>query len=101
MGTMQEHTNGFTHVSNDVISNNKISWKAKGIYSYLKMIQDVGLTCSISELMGNAKDGKEAVQSGIKELETYGYLKRTPVQDEDGRFIGYDYHVYNERRGRL
>jgi len=84
----------FTQVSNNIVSNSEISFKAKGIYLHLMSKPD-GWKFFSSEIVKSAKDGKEAVKSGLKELEEKGYLERTKVHGEHGQFT-YNYEIFSE-----
>lgn len=37
---------------------------------------------------------KEKVKTSIQKLERYGFMKREPVKNENGKFAGYSYHFY-------
>jgi len=81
---------GFTQIPNQIIRDNRLSWKAKGIYMHLVSKPPVW-NFYVEEIIKSSKDGKTAVQSGIKELESYGYLKRNKAKNDDGKFKGWDY----------
>lgn len=97
MGKMYIEQSNFTQVSNNIINDNSLSYKAKGIYLHL-VSKPNGWDFYIDEIVKSSKDGKESVQSGLKELESAGYLKRTPAKSqENGKFTGYDYYIYNSK----
>jgi len=81
---------GFTQIPNQIIRDDRLSWKAKGIYMHLVSKPPVW-SFYVEEIIKSSKDGKTAVQSGIKELEVYGYLKRVKAKSDDGKFTGWDY----------
>jgi len=88
---IKDYTLGFTQVPNHIIDkDNRLSWKAKGIYLYLVSRPD-GWDYYIRDIINRSKDGRDAVQGGIKELEKYGYLQRVKVQNEKGLFGKYNY----------
>jgi len=78
----------FTVVPNSVLTNDNISWKAKGIFSYLASKQD-DWNFYVGEIQQNATDGETALKSGLKELENSGYLTRKPNQNDQGQFSGW------------
>jgi len=80
----------FTQIPNLIIQDERLSWKAKGIYMHLISKPD-DWTYYVDEIVKSARDGKEAVQTGLKELEKYGYLVRTDARSKDGKFSGKDY----------
>ena len=49
---------------------------------------------SVKGLVMLNKDGTESINSAIKELERFGYIKRKQAFDDNGRFCGYDYTVF-------
>ena len=82
----------FTQVPNQVIKDDRLSFKAKGLYTHLISKPD-NWTFYIDEMVRSSKDGKSSVQSGLKELEKYGYLCRVKAKDEKGKFAGWDYLI--------
>lgn len=65
--------------------DNDLSWKAKGIHTYLISRPD-DWEFNYPDLVGRASDGITALKSGLNELEEKGYLKREQLKDEDGKF---------------
>lgn len=74
---------GFTVISNDVLNNTALSWKAKGIFAYLWSQSDSWNFYEV-EVLKHSTDGKASLKAGLKELESAGYLKRYRVRDEKG-----------------
>lgn len=87
---IKDYEIGFTQIPNHIIKDERLSWKAKGIYLHLVSKPPVW-SYYIEEITKSSKDGKTAVQSGIKELEKHGYLKRVKAKSVDGKYIGWDY----------
>lgn len=71
----------------------RLSWKAKGLLAYILSLPDDWQIYE-SELQNHAKDGKDSLKSAMKELMEFGYVVRTRLHDEKGRFNGYDYCIY-------
>jgi hypothetical protein len=65
---------GFTQVPNEFLRNPKISSKTKAILCILLSNQDGWLSHS-STLSSMMKEGREAIQTGLSELKSLGYLK--------------------------
>lgn len=80
----------FTAVPNSVSRNPKLSWKAKGIFMYLASRPE-DWEFFINEIKKNATDGKDSLQTGLKELEKQGYLIRTRSVNKKGQFTGWDW----------
>ncbi len=94
MAVMRVHKNAnYTIMSNHHFKEKKMSLKAKGLLSLMLSLPD-DWDYSINGLATLSKDGKDSVMSALKELETFGYLKRTRVVNELGQFKGYDYDIY-------
>ena len=82
--------NNYTNVSNQVIRDERLSWKARGIFVYLWSQAD-NWQFYVSEVAKHATDGRESLQNGLKELEEFGYLKRTNRQNNGGKFSGMEW----------
>lgn len=88
------HKKNYTVIGNSIVKNNKISWKAKGIFLYLCSLPNDWRFVE-SELMTHATEGKDAFRSGVKELEKFGYLVRKRRKDKSGKFSSVDW-IINE-----
>ncbi|MCC4350130.1 DnaD domain protein [Limosilactobacillus reuteri] len=75
---------GFTTQCNVLIEDTRPTWKAKGIFQYLWSRPDDWVYYQ-EEVATHAADGVKSLRSGLKELEKYGYLKRSRVR-ENGKF---------------
>jgi hypothetical protein len=84
--------NRFTTIDNEPIENRALSWKAKGLLTYL-MSKPEDWEVKLWQLKEASKDGRDSTDAGLKELITRGYIRRTRLQDERGRFAGYLYEV--------
>jgi len=51
----------------------RLSWKAKGIFSYISAQKD-GQIIDFFDLQFESADGKYSLKNGIRELEKLGYL---------------------------
>lgn len=84
--------NPYVQIDKRAIQDDILSWKAKGILSYLLSLPD-DWEIYVSELVKHAPDGAASLRSGMKELEKSGYLIKTLEHDKSGKFEGYDYTV--------
>jgi DnaD and phage-associated domain len=73
--------------------NKKLSWKARGIFLYL-WSQDDSWEFYETEVANHAKDGRDSLRSGLKELEDEGFLTRKRSRDENGRVKGTEWHLH-------
>ena len=74
----------FTVLDNTFIKDTRLSWKAKGLMTYLLSLPD-DWTIHLSEIEQHATDGKSALRSAINELKDLGYLKAEQKR-ENNRF---------------
>lgn len=77
-------TQRFTIISNDVIRDRRLSYKAHGILHRLLSMPDNWRT-SAEELARHSPDGLHAVRAGLRELEAVGYIRRQKLRDDLGR----------------
>jgi len=75
----------YTVLSNAVIRDHRLSWKARGILVYLLSLPDNWQT-SAEQLVRAAVDGRHSVLAGLTELEEHGYLVRIRRQKANGQW---------------
>lgn len=88
----------FTQVTNNLIEDTSLSWKAKGIYLAIQRYITISdWEFSMDHLISLSTDGKKSFNSGWKELKDRGYLKqyRIPNKDNKGSF-DYYYELLDE-----
>jgi hypothetical protein len=83
----------FTVMSNYHLRSEKLSWKAKGVFSYLLSLPD-DWVIYLSELKKHATDGRDSLRTAIKELEENGFISKKRIKDELNRFCGYRYTIH-------
>lgn len=71
----------FTQIPNDLLRNPEISGKAKAILCLLLSNKE-GWTSYLITISGMMKEGMDAINSGIQELEQHGYLIRFRYRDK-------------------
>jgi hypothetical protein len=81
---------GFTRIPNEWARDARLSWKARGLLAYL-MSHTEGWTTSLSDLVEKGIDGRDAIRTGLLELERLGYLVRERARNDDGTLAGIDY----------
>lgn len=82
----------FTTVNNDYLQDKKLSWKAKGLITYVMSLPS-DWTLNLSDLKNRSKDGRDATAAGIRELIQHGYCQRSKLRDNGGLFGGFCYEV--------
>lgn len=75
------------------VEDENISWKAKGIMSYLFSKPDDWQIYQ-TQLEKVSKDGKASVRSTINELIDNGYMTRQSRRKSNGDFDGYNYTLH-------
>ena len=76
----------FTILSNAVINDERLSFRARGVLVWLLSKPDDWHTRSESIAAQSPKEGRVAVRSALRELADLGYLVREKIQDERGRW---------------
>lgn len=85
----------YTVLSNHHLRDKNLSLKAKGLLTVMLSLPD-DWDYSINGLVAICLEGKGSITSTIKELEENNYLIRTLEKDNLGKFIGYNYDVYEK-----
>ncbi|MDW8478485.1 hypothetical protein R3L02_42835 [Streptomyces scabiei] len=73
----------FTQIANGLFRDHRVSFKAKGIFGYISTHQN-GWQVTVAGLVRSGPDGRDAVRTGLKELETHGYLIRERLRRTNG-----------------
>mgnify|MGYP001183716487 CR=1 FL=1 len=89
------HRKGFTVVFNNIVYDERLSLKEKGLMTYLLSKPLDSWKFRISEIAKNNRDGIESIYSGLRNLRKYGYVKYCRHKDENGRFCP-AYHIFME-----
>ncbi len=82
----------YTVIDNEIIRDEKLSWKAKGVFAYLWSMPDDWEFYEI-EVMKHAKDGRDSLRSAIKELQVSGYMRRQRTRNEKGQVKTSDWEL--------
>lgn len=82
--------NNYTNISNILVRDKRLTWKARGIFLYMWSQAD-NWQFYVREIASHAVDGERALTSGLKELEECGYLIRKHRIAKHGGFAGMDW----------
>lgn len=82
----------YVAIDKTCIEDTRLSFKAKGLHTYLMSRPD-NWKPMIEQLKTVSSDGREAVRTGMKELENYGYIVRKPIRDRT-KIVGWEHIVY-------
>ena len=84
----------WTEISNDVLRDKSLSYRARGILARLLSNAD-GFAMNADDLAEESPgEGRDAVRKSLSELQNSGYLQRVKSQDERGRWRT-DLYIYD------
>ena len=89
----QHRKENFTILDNTCIRDNQLSWKSKGLHTYLMSLPEDWKIC-LSDLIKRSLDGRDSVTSAIRELESRGYIQRDVQRTKKGCFKNFCYMVF-------
>ena len=88
-----EKNENYTVMSNYHLSDSRLSLKAVGLLSkMLSLPEDWDYT--IRGLTSICREGRDAIQGAIVELEEAGYIQRQQRHDENGKFAGNEFVIH-------
>jgi hypothetical protein len=81
-------------VPNEILNNESLSFRAKGLYAYIQSKPD-DWDFSSERIAAQSKDGRDSVRAALIELEDAFLLRRIPVRNPaNKKIIGFDYILY-------
>ena len=84
--------NPYVMIDRRPIDNPKLSFKAKGILTYLMSRPD-GWEVSVADLIKRSTDGEASVRAGLKELKEAGHMRYTQSR-KSGRITGWLIEIF-------
>ena len=84
--------NPYLMLNKECINDNRLSWSAKGLHTYLLSLPD-NWTIYVKELIKHTKSGRDHTYATIKELISFGYMQRFEYRYK-GRIVNSYYVVY-------
>ena len=75
----------FAQISNNFLRDPKISFKAKGLFSYMFSMQE-GWHFTIQSIANQQKDGQAAIIAAMHELKSHGYINYIKSSDGTGTY---------------
>jgi hypothetical protein len=80
--------NGFTQISNTMLEDDRLSWRAKGLLCYMLSRPD-NWKINKTDLYRKATEGRDAMTNALKELKELGYLHIHRNVGENGQVDGW------------
>lgn len=77
---------GFVVIPNQAVEDRRLSYRARGLLAYLLSRPD-GWRTDSERLAETAREGRDAVRTALRELESADYLRRHRGQDERGHWV--------------
>lgn len=87
---IKKNRGNYTNTSNLIIRDDRLHWNSRGIFVYL-WSQANEWQFYVKEIVKHSPGGETELRTALKELEKYGYLKRTPRHGQSGSFNGMDW----------
>lgn len=85
---------GWVNVPRSITRDESLSFKALGLVTYLAS-HTAGFRLSREFIINSHRDGRDAVETGLRELRDSGYLTVEQARDEEGRMAeGSDYVLH-------
>lgn len=85
----------FTILSNAVINDDRLTFRARGVLVWLLSKPDDWRTRSDSIAAHSPKEGRDAIRATLRELAELGYLVREKIQNERGQWMTFQ-TIYEE-----
>lgn len=83
---LNKRSTGFAQISNEMLNDNTLSLKAKGLYAYMfSKPQEWNFT--IKSMSKHLKEGVEAIHTALRELRDAGWLEYNKHADGHGTYI--------------
>lgn len=87
-----KRTENFTVVRNEYLHDVNLSWKAKGLITYIMSLPP-DWQLNLTDLKKRSKDGRDATAAGLRELIDNGYCQRSKMRSDGGTFLRCEYEV--------
>lgn len=96
-GRIKNHKRGKGHssIAREPLQDSRLSWKARGIYAYLRSLPEDWIIYKSEIQTHSQKDQRDGFNTGFNELKALGYITQEKIQNESGLFE-YVYNVYEE-----
>ena len=86
MNKIKKRDSNFTQVSNSLLRDSKISFKAKGLFCYMFSMNE-NWNFTMQSIASQQKDGLDSVKSAMDELKEYGYISYEKHSNGTGTYF--------------
>jgi hypothetical protein len=90
---ISKRANPYAQIDKGCLEDKGLSFRAKGVLCYLLSKPDKWQIRVTDLVNKTSKEGRDSIQTALKELETMGYLSKTRIKGPGGKFAGVDYEV--------
>lgn len=87
----QRRENNFSIINNDILNDTRLTFKARGLLVYMLSMKNNWKFYTSELEQHSEKDGREAIQNALTEIEQAGYLKRIQKREKNGKFGSQDW----------
>ena len=97
MHAIHDKENPYVMANKSIADDSRLSYKAIGIWFYA-FSKPHDWKFYKNDLIKRHSDGRDSVESGLKELEENGYLYKYRVKNNDGQFDGWEYVFFEKAK---
>lgn len=94
---IKKRENPYAQIDKRCIEDSRLSWRARGILAYL-LSKPENWTVNVKDIEQRGKEGRDAVQAALKELEKAGYASYGATRGENGKITGSAWTITEEPR---
>jgi hypothetical protein len=85
---VHRHRRDFTVLGNPTLRDGRLSFRARGVLAFL-LSQPDGYPVNAAEIARQGKEGRDAIETAIRELRACGYVLRRKEQNDRGQWVTY------------
>jgi hypothetical protein len=87
------HSTRFTQIDNDILRDERLSFRAHGLHSYLLSFPS-DWEIDLNYIARRFREGITAIRSAMNELIEFGYARRIVKRSPTGQIEKWDYEIY-------
>ena len=90
-----QKSKNYSIISNEILRRKDLSLKAKGLMSLILSLPD-SWDLTVNGLVEIVKESKNTIYSVLKELNSFGYVKRNRITNLTGKVVKWELLIYEE-----